>query len=459
MYKKISVLFLLTIFLLTSGFGCKITNQETKEAMKPVTLTYWRVFDGQDAFQETIDKYRALHPFITIEYRKLRYNEYETELLNALAEDRGPDIFSLHNTWLEKYQSKLVPMPPTIAMAFPVVKGTIKKEVIPELRTTNSLSLKDLKDNFVDVVSHDVILKDGNIYGLPLSVDTLALYYNKDLFNNAGISKPPIYWNKEFLQDVKKLTKQDPKKGLIQSGVALGGSTNINRFSDILSVLMMQNGVIMMDESGQVLFHTIPEIAKTSDYNPGVAALNFYADFANPAKESYAWNSEMPNSLEMFISGNLAMMFSYSYDLATIKARAPKLNFSVAKLPQIEGNPPTNINFANYWVEVVSKKSQHQNEAWDFIQFITREEQVKSYLEKTKRPTALRSLVNEQKNNNELSVFSDQVLTAKSWYKGKNVQAAEDAIAEMIDIITRNTGEKIKNVLETAASKVQQTIN
>jgi len=344
-------------------------------------------------------------------------------------------------------------------MAFPVVKGTIKKEVIPELRTTNSLSLKDLKDNFVDVVSHDVILKDGNIYGLPLSVDTLALYYNKDLFNNAGISKPPIYWNKEFLQDVKKLTKQDPKKGLIQSGVALGGSTNINRFSDILSVLMMQNGVIMMDESGQVLFHTIPEIAKTSDYNPGVAALNFYADFANPAKESYAWNSEMPNSLEMFISGNLAMMFSYSYDLATIKARAPKLNFSVAKLPQIEGNPPTNINFANYWVEVVSKKSQHQNEAWDFIQFITREEQVKSYLEKTKRPTALRSLVNEQKNNNELSVFSDQVLTAKSWYKGKNVQAAEDAIAEMIDIITRNTGEKIKNVLETAASKVQQTIN
>jgi len=459
MSKKITILSLLAIFLITSGFGCKVTNQTTQDAMKPITLTYWRVFDGPDAFQDIITKYKALHPFITIEYRKLRYEEYESELLNALAEDRGPDIFSIHNTWLEKYQSKLTPMPETVTMAYPVIKGTIKKEVVPELRTTNSLSLKELRDNFVDVVSHDVILTDGKIYGLPLSVDTLAMYYNKDLFNNAGISQAPQYWNKEFLQDIKKLTKQDSKKGLIQSGVALGGGANINRFSDIISVLMIQNGAIMMDDGRQVVFNKIPPFGKDSNYNPGLEALRFYTDFSNPVKESYSWNNELPNSLEMFISGNLAIMFSYSYDLLTIKAQAPKLNFSVAKLPQIEGNPPTNINFANYWVEVVAKKSTHQNEAWDFIQFITKEEQVKSYLEKTKRPTALRSLVATQKTDNEIGVFADQVLTAKSWYKGKNAQAAEDAIREMIDIMIKNTGEKIQDIIDTAAAKIQQTVN
>jgi multiple sugar transport system substrate-binding protein len=447
------------VFILGSGFGCKTANKETADAMKPITLTYWRVFDGPDAFQDIITKYKALHPFITIEYRKLRYNEYETELLNALAEDRGPDIFSVHNTWIKKYQSKLAPMPETTTLAYPVTQGTVKKETVAELRTTSSLSLKELKDNFVDVVSHDVLLEDGKIYGLPLSVDTLAMYYNKDLFNNAGISQTPRYWNKEFLQAVKNLTKQDPKKGLVQSGAALGGSSNINRFSDILSVLMMQNGAVLLDDNHQVVFNLVPTALKDSGYNPGLEALRFYTDFSNPAKESYSWNNELPTSLDMFISGNLAIMFSYSYDLETIKAQAPKLNFSVAKLPQIEGNPPTNINFANYWIEAVSKKSPYQNEAWDFIQFMVKEEQVKNYLEKTKRPTALRSLVAEQKTDDEIGVFADQVLTAKSWYQGKNVTAAEEAIKEMINTVVRNTGEKLQDIINTAAARVQQTIN
>jgi multiple sugar transport system substrate-binding protein len=350
-------------------------------------------------------------------------------------------------------------MPETTTLAYPVTQGTVKKETVAELRTTSSLSLKELKDNFVDVVSHDVLLEDGKIYGLPLSVDTLAMYYNKDLFNNAGISQTPRYWNKEFLQAVKNLTKQDPKKGLVQSGAALGGSSNINRFSDILSVLMMQNGAVLLDDNHQVVFNLVPTALKDSGYNPGLEALRFYTDFSNPAKESYSWNNELPTSLDMFISGNLAIMFSYSYDLETIKAQAPKLNFSVAKLPQIEGNPPTNINFANYWIEAVSKKSPYQNEAWDFIQFMVKEEQVKNYLEKTKRPTALRSLVAEQKTDDEIGVFADQVLTAKSWYQGKNVTAAEEAIKEMINTVVRNTGEKLQDIINTAAARVQQTIN
>jgi len=458
MFKKATILFLLAVCLLSAGFGCKTTDSKTKAAMQPITLTYWRVFDDSDAFQEIIAKYKTLHPYITIEYKKLRYEEYKSELLNALAEDRGPDIFSIHNTWIKEYQSKIVPMPATITMAYPVISGTIKKEIISELRTTDSPTLKEIRDGFVDAVSYDIIADDGQVYGLPLSVDTLAMFYNKDLFNNVGISQVPQYWNKEFLQDVKKLTKQDPKKGLIQSGVALGASSNINRFSDIISVLMMQNGAIM-NNNGQISFNLVPPVSRDTGYNPGLEALRFYTDFSNSGKESYAWNSTLPNSLEMFTSGKLAIYFGYSYDLPTIYTQAPKLNFSVAKLPQIEGNPPTNINFANYWVEVVSKKSAHPNEAWDFIQFITKEEQVKSYLEKTKKPTALRSLVASQRTNDAIGVFADQVLTAKSWYKGRNAQAAEDAIKEMIDAVVNNTAERLQDILDTAVAKIQQTVD
>jgi ABC-type glycerol-3-phosphate transport system substrate-binding protein len=222
---------------------------------------------------------------------------------------------------------------------------------------------------------------------------------------------------------------------------------------------MLQNGAIMVDDSNRVSFSLIPPTSKDNSYNPGLEALRFYSDFSNPTKESYSWNNELPNSLDMFISGNLAIMFSYAYDYPTIKTQAPKLNFSVAKLPQIEGNPPTSINFANYWIEVVSKKSTHQDEAWDFVQFVTKEEQAKSYLTKTKKPTALRALVDWQRQDNEIGIFADQVLTAKSWYRGKNVQAAEDAIKGMIDSMTASAGERIQDIINNAAAKVQQTID
>jgi multiple sugar transport system substrate-binding protein len=463
MKRKIFLLLFIFIFLITSGFGCKMVDKEVQEAMKPITLEYWRVWDGPDAFEEIITAYNQLHPFIKINYKKLRYSEYERELLEAMAEDRGPDIFSIHNTWVKKYQNMLTPMPDTITMAYPIVKGSIKKEVIPELRTKKSLSLGDLQNNFVDVVYGDVVYPEivekevvgERIYALPLSVDTLAMYYNKDLLNNSGIPETPSYWNTAFQQTVKKLTKQDTKGNIIQSGVALGGSTNIERYSDILSVLMMQNGTVML-EDGRVLFHSIPSYLKNDNIFPGLEALRFYTDFANPAKEVYSWNSEMENSLNLFIQGKLALFFGYAYHLPEIKTGAPKLNFGVAKLPQIEGSS-RQINFANYWVEGVSKKSEHITEAWDFVQFMASSEQVKKYLDKVKKPTALRALVNDQAADDDIKVFVEQVLTAKSWYKGDDANAAEIIIGEMIDSMVRGD-DKPDNIIKLGAGRVQQTL-
>lgn len=466
MLNKLKSILLLLIIIFLPGFGLKCESKEVKDAMKPITLTYWRVWDGPDAFENIIAEYKKIHPNINIEYKKLRYGEYEKELLDAWSEDRGPDMFSIHNTWVKKYQNKIEPMPAQITMAYPIVKGNLKKEVIPEIRTVKSPSLKEIKDNFVDVVYDDAVIKvvddstketREKVFGLPLSVDTLAMYYNKDLFNNAGITEPAEYWNREFQQSVKKLTRQNTKGQIIQSGAALGGSNNIERFSDVLSALMMQNGSVMMSDAGYVMFHQIPPAFSGQTYNPGLEALRFYSDFANPAKEVYSWNDGLDNSIEMFTQGRLAVMFGYAYHLPQIRAQAPKLNFSVAKLPQIEGNEQK-VNFANYWVETVSKKSKYSGEAWDFIQFITKAEQAKSYLEKTQKPTALRSLVDDQINDDNIGVFAQQILTAESWYRGADSNAAELIIGEMIDSVAGGQ-DTIENIISMGARQVQQTIN
>lgn len=463
-------LFLILVISLVSLNGCGFDLTPDQADSKPIVLNYWRPWDGRESFDEIIKNYQAIHPYVKINYKKLNYDEFEKELIEAFATDRGPEIYSIHNTWTRKYKEKgfIAPMPSSVTMEYHIMKGAIKKELYIEERTSKTMTLKELENNFVDVVYDDVVISDKdsktdvvseNIYALPLFVDTLAMFYNKDLFNNAGIVTPPKYWDKEFQQDVKKITKQNNRGEIVQSGVALGGSDNIYRASDILSLLMMQNGTEMMNNSGDVLFNRVPSqlAEKGKKTAPGMDALRFYSDFSNIAKEVYCWNNELNNSLDLFTEGKIGMMFGYSFMIPQIKAKNEKLTFGISAMPQIEGN--SQINFANYWVEVVSKKIKDKrtlDAAWDFLQFITKAEQAEIYLNSTQKPTALKSLIDKQVDNQELGVFAEQVLTAKSWYRGIDSDAAEAVMNDMIDE-SMDYENDIQSVINLGASKVQQT--
>lgn len=466
MKHKIAILFLIFAFFITSGLGCKTVSREVEEAMRPVKLTYWRVFDDADTMAEIIADYKAIHPNVTIEYKKLRFEEYEDTLLNALAEDRGPDIFSIHNTWIRKYQNKITPLPPSVTLPFQYVSGTIKKETKTELLEVPTLSLLKLKQQFLDAVYDDVVISTDVgggqprdlIYGLPLSVDTLALFYNKNLLNNSGIPEPPVTWS-EFQDHVKILTRTDETGNILQAGGAIGAAKNIERSTDILSALMMQNGAKMTDENGFAIFHQTPPELKGLNIPPAVGALNFYTNFANPVSSAYTWNDKLPDSLSAFTQGKLAYFFGYSYHIPIIRTLSPKLNFDISRLPQIEMDQPGSpqVNFANYWVESVSRKSKNQQWAWDFVQFAASEKEARKYLIKAKKPTALKSLINFQLEDLDLGFLAAQLLTAKSWYRGMKPEAVDGIFAEMIDSVNSGLVEA-KDAVNLAVSKINQTI-
>ena len=459
--KIAACLFILTALTLT-GFRCtRGVSPEAAQANRPVTLIWWRTLDDETAVRPIIEAYKTRHPNVTIEYRKLRLADYEPELLNALAEDRGPDIMSIHNTWIDGYVSKLTPLPAELTLPFQTIQGTLKKEVVVELQTSPTLSARDLKNNFVDAVTKDVLLKTTpaqgapveQIYGLPLSLDTLVLYANRDLLNLAGIPEAPKTWS-ELQQAVKKLTKLDERGRLIQSGAALGTSRNVENASDILALLMMQNGAVMLDDSGTGAFHKNPTQSSRNTPAPGAQALAFYTDFANPQKESYTWSAEEPNSLTAFVAGRTALFLGYAYHLPLIRARVPRLNHTIAPAPQIDGMPE--VNFANYWVEAVSRKSPNQQWAWDFVQFATTQNNVGAYLTATGKPTALRALLNAQRATEDLAAFAGEALTAKSWYHGKNSRAASAAMLDAIDA-TLN-GASPQETLNLTAQRINQTL-
>ena len=406
-----------------------------KKIVKPAQLMVWGVYDEEVAFKEQITEYTKQNKGIVIKYEKKNPATYEEDLIRAFAEGKAPDIFMVHNTWLPKYKNLIKELPEALS-----------KEILP---------FESFKSSFVDVVEKD-FSENGKIYGLPLYVDTLAMFYNKDFFNSEGIVNPPETWD-QLIENINLLGKKDQWGQIARAGVAMGTAENVNRATDILSLLMLQNGTKMVsDDKKKAAFSESVRLNERS-YYPGQEALRFYTDFSNPSKKTYTWNRQMRYSIDAFIEGKAAIVFNYSHQIPVIKARASYLNFGVAPMPQIKDRN-FDINYANYWGFAVSKKGKSVEgervlrEAWKFIVFLTQQKSSKIYLEKTRKPTARKDLIDWQRSDLELGFFAKQNLTAKSWYQVDNLKI-EKIFSDAIDSIVLGSA-SVEKAIDIAVSQV-----
>lgn len=453
----LSILLMLGVTTL-SGCGCS----KSAVPQYKVSLEIWGFGDDSYTFDKIFENYKKLNPTVTkISYKKLAIDTYKKELIDAMASGQGPDIFLIHNDWLPSFSDKIAPAPADV------------------------LNEQKFRQDFPDVVAAD-FLDQGKAWAVPLSIDSLALYYNKDLFNAAGIASPPKDWD-QFVADVEKLTEVDSTGEIVRSGAAIGTAYNINRSTYILSLLMLQNGTEMVDSNNNVNI----EQGKTINGEtvvPAENALNFYTSFAKRGDSHYTWNPTMHYSIDAFSEGLAAMMFNYSWKIKAVESKAPKLNFAVAPVPQFKGNLP--VNFADYWAYAVSKNKIINNsptadnynspnvtndlriqEAWKLLTFLTTKSttsiQVQSgvsqtsvtgydpaaeYLKATGNPAARRDLIETQKTDPKIGVFATDNLIAKSWKKAEP-EAIEAMMAETIDQV--NLG---KVTTEEAISSLSRRI-
>ncbi|MDO8509633.1 MAG: extracellular solute-binding protein [bacterium] len=454
-------IFSLSVFLVVSGFGCKGLSTTQIQATKTITLEYWTVFDDVDALRAGVDSFRQLRPYINVNIRQLRSDELYPRLVEALAEDKGPDIISVRNRWMKTYVSKLASMPASVDdTTIVVTKGQFGTNTTVNTATKPMINQLGLDREYIKVVKDDVVL-NGNIYGLPVSLDTMAIFYNKDLLDSAGVAEPPKNWE-EFQVAVKKMTKYDKKNNkILQSGAAFGAGANVPGSDDLLYLLFKQSGYNFTTKNGQAIFNLTPSGLSGGQEPPGISIMNFYTDYANEARDTYTWNKNMGNALDRFVNGSVGFFFGYSYNLPVIKARAPQLNLGV--LPVFQLNPDKPVNVANYWVQTVVGKSKNQNESWNLIDYLTHSKYTKEYLDKTGRPTALRTFVTAQKENPDLDPFVSQILISENWYRGANYEAATKAINDLIDewltpAPAGKEGNWQQEMLNRAAAKINQTL-
>lgn len=386
-------------------------------------LAVWNVGDGERALATAFAEFKAKYRNVTFSYRSFPDEaSYEAALLDALAAGVGPDILALRNDKLLRHGNKLAASPAGL------------------------FSLAELRARFPQVVEKDFTSR-GALYALPLSIDTLALFYNRDLLDTAGIAEPPATWD-DVQRAAPVLTKKGAAENAPQSGIALGGRAGeIPSAPEILTLLMLQTGTKMTDDT-----FTRAEF----DSAEGLNALRFYLQFGNPAAPSYAWipsaGGGQQDARSRFADEKLAMMIDFASAIPALAARNSFLNYAVAPAPQPKGATAA-ISYPSYYGLAVSRRSRQANLAWEFVKAAaTSETAARSYAETTGKPPALRLLATAYGNDSVKNAFARQILTARSWAQTDPDQIRA-VFAELIDAAVANPT-KAATALGIAADKV-----
>ncbi len=406
--------------------GC--TLPFTKPKPENITLKYWGLWEPEQIMRGVINDYQKLHPNITIEYKRMSPQRYRETVTTRLAENVGPDIFRFHNTWLPMLKNDLSPIPPEV-----MDQATIKKTYYP-------------------VVTKDLAIGD-KYYGLPLEMDVLALYINSDIFNAAGVT-PPGSWE-EFKITAQKVTTKS--EGKIQTaGAAIGTANNIQHWSDILGLMLLQNGTEMTKVDNTIL---------SDGSNAGVDAIDYYASFA--IGENRVWDETLDDSVMAFSQGKVAMIFAPHWQIFEIKVINPNLNFYIAPVPQLSGGK---VNWATYWVEGVAKKSKYQKEAFEFLKYLTAKETVqKLYSDASKyrlfgEPYSRIEMAPLIKDDQFAGVFVKEAETATSWYMSSRTydNGLNDKIIQYFTVAVEGLNKEsvtTKNALTTVANGINSLLS
>ena len=360
-----------------------LQNQQANPQNITATLNFWGVGDPPAAYGAAIQSFNATYKKVTINYRSFPdAKTYNAAVLNALASGQGPDIFMIPNTDLGSEINKITPVPQTM------------------------LPLINLQSLFPPVVEQDFV-SQNQIYALPLSIDTLALIYNRKLFDQAGVPLPTTWnsWN-DFVKYVPQLVQKDSAGNIIQAAAAIGGTNaNINHASDLLALIMLQDGVNLSAQGGGA------GLSSQAAQN----ALAFYTQFAASSSADYTWNASLSNSLDSFAQGKTAMIFDYESAIPQIQSQSQFLDLETAAVPQPQGisNP---VAYPSYWGYVVSKQSRNAALAWAFIlNMTTNAQNAAAYVTATGKPPALNSVIYNYESDPILSPFARQALIAESW--------------------------------------------
>ena len=326
MKKKIAMMMVLALSVATVFTGCGKKEADKAEGGKAqVRFATWDQAEDVDRQQEMVDKFNAEHDDIEVTLEAYG-NDFDTKISAGMGSGDAPDVMYMWN--YPAYNQGLEPL-----------DSYIEKEGA------------EYKDNFYATL-WDYNSIGENIYGIPVGFTTHCLFYNKDLFAEAGVEEPTADWTWADVETAAKTISEKTD--------AKGFAFQMKPDPYDYEMYLWSNGAAYCDEEGNLEGNLNSDKAKET--------IKMFQDME---KEGYAVATEK-NGTDEFRAGTAAMYVYGSWSINTFNEDG--LNYGVTTIPAFEGQENDSVSILSASGLAMSKDSANKEAAWEFIKYWTNEE-------------------------------------------------------------------------------------
>ena len=328
---------------------------------KPVEIDLWQHDSGGKikGVKAIIDEFVKANPNISIKQTSLPYDDYQTKIAASVPAGTGPDVAMSYFGWIPLWSKSgfIVPLPDDLA-------NEVNSQFVPFAEITKL---------------------NGKQYSVLTSVRNFALFYNKKLLQQAGVSQPPKTLD-EFVATAKKCTKYDSKGNITQAGYFLGWEEDGWNFWR--PVIQMFGGQFCSEDGRQTLFNK-----------------------SEGAKQAWKWLLDLtlvhkvstPNFYESeqqaFAAGLSAMSFQLTFSVGFFQENAaPGVEWAVAPIP---AGPKGSYTTGSSWPLVLtaqaSKKAEKLDAAIKFLKYTASKDGQRLYNDVTKELPSRKDMLSDPK--------------------------------------------------------------
>ncbi len=303
-------------------------------ALEEITLLwgFWGSPEEKASHERVAQAYMQDHPNVKFEYLYAPWDDYFTKIQTLWAGGDAAAIPDVLFLW------------PTPSYA---AKGVL--ENLQPYIDRDNYNLDDYWPYLLDSARYN-----GDVYGLPRDIEAHALYYNKKLFDEAGVAYPTDEWTwDDLLAAAEKLTKVDANGRVTQYALGMEGG----------------KWAIWVGQAGGIVLDDLVNPSKcTLDTPEAMKGLQFFYDLMD---KGYAIRSATLNQqggdTAVFETGQVAMIIQNSSRVPSFNANAD-LDYDVAAVPIPKGGQRWDMNGGAAWV--MSAGADNKEAAWDFLKWL-----------------------------------------------------------------------------------------
>lgn len=365
----------------------------------------------KDAFYQTLKPILETSPaYAVISYVEKNADTFDSELLNALAEDRGPDLVMLPHEELVTYRSKIQPIP---------------FENFPE---------RDFRNLYVD--GAEIWQLTDGIYGYPIAVDPLVMYWNRDILSSKNVLSAPTSWEAIVNDIVPNFVERDFNRNITLSPLAFGEYRNVQNASEILSMLTIQGGSSLVTDASEGRYRVLLNQSTERGRLPLESAATFYTNFASPSNPLYSWNRAKPTDRDAFLSEDLILYFGKGSEARSLASQNPNLNFDIAEVPQ-GASATVRRTYASFYGLSLLRSADNKQGAYLAMQLIGGADFAKTYATYLGMAPAHRATLASGSSDTYGRIIYSSTIVARGWLAPRP-SVVDSIFAQMVEDILAN---------------------